>query len=203
MGDDSRAEIAELRAEVAALRRGMAVGRAAWIASVGLALLLGADRPATVVQADRFELLGPDGEVAMSAAFGEDGPALTLDHRGRTARLTAAGLELPGLPATKAEERPTVEHSGLGETPDGLAQTWVDVGDLYVSSMEVRCDESAFRERAPFLNGRAVLRVPVDSSCIATFKGGIGYRKLMVRGGDELLCSAMHDQLVCRNLRRQ
>jgi hypothetical protein len=204
MSEPWRDEMEALRAEVSALRRRSRFGwTAVLLATVGVGLL-GADRPATVVQADRFELVGRNGEVALSAAMGQDGPVLRLVHGEHSARLTAVGIELSGPADLRPDALPTVEQNGLGQAPaDALMQTWIDVGDAYISSMEVHCgDEGGFRERAPFVEGRAVLRVPQNVPCQANFKGGIGYRRLALNGGDNLYCNAMNDQLVCRNVRQ-
>lgn len=190
-------ELGALRAEVDALKARQRWATRGLLALVGIGVLLGADRPMSVVQADRFEVLGPAGEVVMVFEHDGDAPSLVVRHGDAWSRLSADGLEVSAVRADP-DALPTVEDAGM--SAEGVRTAWVDVGDTYVSSMEVLCEQAGFRERAAFVQGRAVIELPEGVACVAVLKGGLAYPRIPIVAGSHLMCAGSGMSMRCRGV---
>jgi hypothetical protein len=93
----------------------------------------------------------------------------------------------------KPPPRPTPPREAV---PAAAVSVTLEPGSPVFTSIEVAC-ESGFRERTPLQDGKASMPgVPVED-CRLSFKGG-PFTTARIRGGQDLTCGMIEQQLFCR-----
>ncbi|MEZ4319301.1 MAG: hypothetical protein R3F61_17440 [Myxococcota bacterium] len=117
---------------------------------------------------------------------------------GKTARATGGPPAIEAVvPAKDVRPEPVAPAVAEGEPADRL--TFVLPADVQASHFEAVCAGTSFRQRAPFVNGRATLNGVPAADCTVTFKGGMVATKLTARPGHRYTCQKLGSSgLACK-----
>lgn len=120
--------------------------------------------------------------------------------------LLACAGRAPAPPPPPAAPPPPPPSAPLD--PSAVAPGWdtaplrltLDDGGGRVHLVEVVCESSGFRQRAPVVDGQADLgQVPRDQ-CVLFFKGGVPAQFAPVSGGQTLSCRMVATTALCEPL---